>query len=219
MENTDKLELIKLKKIVAQQAKELILLRNENAILRNKNYVDALTGVYTKAGMYDKLVNDNNNEYILANCDIDNFKNINDTFGHKIGDNVLRKIAIILEHDIKSGDFVVRYAGDEFYIFFKSTDMEKIKERLVIIQEKIVDYGEKLYAHNNIEVPSNKKLSMSIGVIEYNSIDDKIRNFEQGTKAPELKFLDLTVATESSDFAMYEGKKSGKGKIMTYKKK
>ena len=78
---------------------------------------DELTGAYNRAG-YDLLLSsiDLNTTYMLL-FDIDNFKGINDTYGHETGDKVLIKLVEVLRNNFRSDDYICRIGGDEFIVF------------------------------------------------------------------------------------------------------
>ena len=86
---------------------------------------DSMTGLYNHKMFYDKL-----NEHLqlcseecpvsLVIIDIDNFKRINDTFGHAMGDNVILKIVSIIEKNVTDQDVAARYGGEEFGLDRKS---------------------------------------------------------------------------------------------------
>jgi len=75
---------------------------------------DALTGLFNR-GAYDLLIESADKEHMaLLLIDIDHFKDINDTYGHAVGDNVLKRVADILRHSFRSVDILCRIGGDEF---------------------------------------------------------------------------------------------------------
>ena len=83
---------------------------------------DQLTGVFNRHASLARIREELNrvsridNVYCIALCDIDNFKIINDTFGHSVGDAVLCKFTARLEHAIRDYDILGRYGGEEFII-------------------------------------------------------------------------------------------------------
>ena len=82
-------------------------------------YVDSLTNVYNRR-YYDECIKDANNSEALAVIDVNNFKQINDNFGHAAGDSVLQSIAKTITSCVRKTDAVIRYGGDEFVIIFNS---------------------------------------------------------------------------------------------------
>jgi diguanylate cyclase (GGDEF)-like protein len=89
---------------------------------------DSLTSVYNRAG-YNFLLStlDLSKTYMLV-IDVDEFKEINDMYGHEIGDKVLLKITNTLKHYFRSDDYICRIGGDEFVVFMahSTEDQEKI---------------------------------------------------------------------------------------------
>lgn len=83
--------------------------------------------------MYKEVTEKNNDTFCLALLDIDDFKLVNDTFGHLAGDMVLKELSSIFQSNIRSQDIVARYGGEEFAIIFPETsinDARKICERI-----------------------------------------------------------------------------------------
>lgn len=77
---------------------------------------DTLTGVLSRRAMEQEILR-LGNKYTVAMVDIDHFKRVNDTYGHQIGDDVLKMIASLINKNIQSGK-VFRYGGEEFAIIF-----------------------------------------------------------------------------------------------------
>lgn len=79
-------------------------------------------------------------ESVIIILDIDNFKNVNDTYGHPVGDNILRQLAALLANNVRESDTVSRFGGEEFVIFMPKTSLEEgyaFAERLrKLIMEK-----------------------------------------------------------------------------------
>ncbi len=118
--------------------------------------------------------------------DLDNFKIINDTFGHQYGDEILKKIGENLKKYCRKVDTVGRYGGDEFVIILPETNLEKS----IRVANKIIKNLEKM----EIKLPDGEKIyiSVSIGIASYPEI----------SKDPE-KLLSL------ADLAMYNAKRLG----------
>ncbi|WP_089609772.1 GGDEF domain-containing protein [Dehalobacterium formicoaceticum] len=92
---------------------------------------DALTRLHNRAA-YDKMVNrlDGRKLYSVIVMDINNFKEINDTFGHDFGDTVLKKVASVIRKSFDNSSTCYRVGGDEFYIISSETDPVKLEHQL-----------------------------------------------------------------------------------------
>jgi len=92
--------------------------------------IDAVTHVFTRAVLHDLLAGEisraerTNRSLALIMCDLNNFKQVNDRYGHLIGDYVLSQVAAILKCCVRGSDYVVRYGGDEFLVLLPETDQE-----------------------------------------------------------------------------------------------
>lgn len=155
-------------------------------------YIDPLTGINNRAYLEflkTKLKRIKNNVSILM-LDLDNFKTLNDKYGHLVGDEVLKKVAQTIRKNVKTPDEVIRYGGEEFLIIAYRCPLKegfKLGERL---RKKI----------KNIKIKDYKdlKITVSIGVSEYNSQKD------------------LLSVIEEADKAMYSAKKSGKNAVRIF---
>ena len=145
---------------------------------------DELTGAYNRAG-YDLLLSgiDLKTTYMLL-IDVDNFKGINDTYGHDTGDRILKKIVSTLNRNFRSDDYVCRLGGDEFVVLMVHAD----ETRQELIATKIRNINTQL-ADTSDNLPQT---SVSVGITHGTKVSDP---------------LDLY---KSSDKALYETKRNGK---------
>ncbi len=153
---------------------------------------DALTGLANRSHLYktlDEVVSSSqysDNHFAVLYLDLDGFKEVNDTYGHDAGDEMLRQVASRLLSQVRSGDLVARLSGDEFVLIIKSTNkemMSALAERLlIIITEEVMYKGRSL------------KVGASIGI---NLVEDDER--------------DLDLILKAADQAMYQAKSKGKG--------
>jgi len=129
----------------------------------------------------------------LAMIDLDNFKNLNDNYGHQAGDQVLRALGKILKATIRMTDIVARYGGEEFVIIMPETD----REGMLILAERIRSTIEETKIEFN-DLALNT--TVSIGLASYPS--DYIRSEDDLVKA--------------ADDALYKAKDAGKNTIIEY---
>jgi diguanylate cyclase (GGDEF)-like protein len=119
--------------------------------------------------------------------DIDNFKKINDTYGHHTGDEILKQVAKILKQETRKSDLVFRYGGEEFIILFPNSSLKNIKKVAERIRKAI---------ENNVKIDNNP-VTISAGIGEFNDKQISIEHF----------LHDL-------DNALYTAKRTGKNKII-----
>jgi len=124
-------------------------------------------------------------QFSIAIGDLDDFKEINDTYGHQAGDEVLRKIAQLLKSSVRKQDIVGRWGGEEFILMYPDTNLKGA----IIVTEKI-----RKAIEDSVFEYDKKKLHTTItfGVATY---DGK---------------MDINECIRIADGALYEGKKSGK---------
>lgn len=130
-------------------------------------------------------------DFALFVIDIDNFKNINDTYGHLYGDTVIEMVANILK-DIRPNFSVPgRYGGDEFFIFLYSADLQEIKDAANQILSKMAEF----------RIADGTGITSSIGIVTGDSFD-----------APPV-YKDMF---EKADRALYAAKNNGKAQWQIY---
>ncbi len=159
--------------------------------------VDALTGllvkkvVLSKLEEYTKLLSRQGVIFSVAMLDIDDFKKVNDTYGHVKGDEVLEKIGEIISSTIRETDVAGRYGGEEFLIIFPGSGEDEAKAAV----ERILE-GVRNFDWQSLGVG---KLTMSAGV------------------AQAREGMTVTEIIEMADKALYEAKRSGKNRCVIYK--
>lgn len=124
---------------------ELGIHKREFKKLKNEAENDALTGIFNRKAMEDRIGGILNNPETqcgaLCFIDVDNFKTINDSFGHLYGDEVLKQMAENLKSCALPGDAVGRIGGDEFMIFFRNySSVERLKQKIAGICENFRRY-------------------------------------------------------------------------------
>ena len=131
---------------------EVVKLQERLKELERELYTDSLTSVHNRKWLSEKVLDKNENfrdSGLMAIVDLDKFKEINDTYGHAVGDKVLKIIASKLSY---LGNLsVIRYGGDEFIVLLKSEVVDRglekfFSEKLTKLQKELKD---KAFAHQN----------------------------------------------------------------------
>ena len=160
---------------------------------------DVLSGLYNRRYFYNIskeyyfTANKYNQELSVLMIDIDTFKNINDTYGHGVGDNIIEATGKILTKITRTSDVVARYGGEEFIILLTETGIDNALEfaeriRVSIQNNQIVlDNGEVVH------------VTVSIGVTQLNNMKDR----------------DIEETIKRCDKALYESKNKGKNMVST----
>jgi diguanylate cyclase len=134
---------LSLKEMLTETKREVISLRDQLEQSRQEATTDALTGLLNRRAFDAEMVKATENadiaqEYLsLLMIDIDNFKQVNDTHGHLVGDKVIRFIATQLSKNVKGRDIVSRIGGEEFAILLPSTQLENARILAESIRAKI----------------------------------------------------------------------------------
>ncbi|MBF9018714.1 MULTISPECIES: EAL domain-containing protein [unclassified Oceanispirochaeta] len=168
--------------------------------LKHQAYYDALTGLPNRVLFLDRLTQaiayaDRNRSYLAVMfLDLDNFKNINDSMGHNVGDVFLRNISDLLSSSCRDEDTIARLGGDEFLILMPGVET---REAAVEVAKRLQHALRTPLQINGLEVHSTASMGIS-----YYPEDGK----------------DPLLLMQNADMAMYQSKKMGKGTYTHYEK-
>ena len=192
--NKVKREIGKTKQELEKTQKSLEELKTELEKYREKSIIDELTQVLNRRGIMEILQREFarskrfNTPLSVGIVDLDDFKKINDTYGHLIGDKVLKTVASIIKNNLRITDAVGRYGGEEFLIVLPDTDSEAAEiaaEKLrKAVEKKVFKYKDETF-----------KVTISIGIAQRKETDT------------------LESLLQRADEALYLSKKSGKNRI------
>jgi len=152
---------------------EMLTLTDEiTGLLNRRGFNRELRRILADARRYDE-------RGILCFIDLDDFKTINDVFGHMAGDRVLHTIGRLLQIQVRENDVVARLGGDEFALVLAKCDQEDGMRRAIEI-ERVLNYHAVNHGKNTIPVCG------SVGIVTYDStdeVDDLIRRADQAMYA------------------------------------
>jgi diguanylate cyclase (GGDEF)-like protein len=175
-------------------------LENQLNTAKKTNLTDELTTVGNRKG-YVKAINSARNIWLesekpltLILIDVDKFKNINDNYGHSVGDQVLKVLVHTLKKHLRSSDYIARYGGDEFTIILPETDLNKA----IQITKKI------RIVVNNLKFELRKKNKTMKITCSYG-----ISNFTN-------KISNTMDVFNGADEALYQAKQEGRDAIVVF---
>lgn len=137
--------------------------------LKKQTLSDALTGVSNRRAYDDKLASafedaeQNDTTFSLALFDVDKFKSINDTYGHPVGDKVLKALAELIQKNVDDTDFVARIGGDEFAVIFPGKTAQDAYYSLVAVKHQL----DRMDVSEELSRESRHPVSFSCGMSEF----------------------------------------------------
>lgn len=147
---------------------------------------DEMTGLNTRNEL-ERYTTELNKVCTVVMIDIDNFKSVNDTYGHQMGDKVLNLLGTIIRKNIRKNDFAARYGGEELLIIFDTDNIALVKRR--------IDNINKIFNSCYREI----NLSFSAGIALFNNTEEKIDD-----------------CIKKADEALYYVKENGKNSSVIY---
>jgi diguanylate cyclase (GGDEF)-like protein len=205
--------------LILEQAREALMLRNLVALreintlravaeissnrtqeLEEETRRDAMTGVYNRAYLDQVLVREFEHStrhrwpLSVAFADLDNFKGINDKYGHQAGDRILQATARILRGNTRETDLIARYGGEEFVVILPATDAETahgVCERIVAAFQNT----------GHVIGADHARVTISIGC---------------ATHGADMTFANVAEFVKAADQALYTAKLRGRNRIVPF---
>lgn len=188
-----KQQLRNINKAMKHKVDELYSMTNT---LEQKAYKDNLTGINNRENFEEifslEISTTKLNKSVLSLMifDVDNFKLVNDTYGHQAGDILLKDLVTLIESNIKNGDVFARWGGEEFVVLTPATEINGAYNLAENLRKLVQSYVFN-YVDNN--------LTVSFGIAQLSKDDTKKTLFEKADKA------------------LYEAKKNGRNRTEVYK--
>jgi len=178
----------KLNETIQEQVEKLSTLSNKLEKAKSEARNDPLTGLPNRRHLAEYLSAKGDSSFCFLVIDIDFFKNINDTYGHDIGDEILQQLAVILQANIRNTDLAARIGGEEFCIVFSAAPIEtshKLAEKL----------RKSIESHSFATEQGPLKITTSIGLAEH------------------IAGQPSSSAFKAADQALYESKRNGRNQV------
>jgi diguanylate cyclase (GGDEF)-like protein len=151
---------LRLLSLLSDQAAVAISNASLHQMISRQAYSDTLTGLPNRRALDERLEEEvsaarrNNYSFAVIMMDLDGFKAVNDTYGHSVGDDVLRLVFNQMARGVRTTDFLARYGGDELTLILSQTEMSSA----LIVAEKITEGMKKL----KYKLPDGKRLKLGI---------------------------------------------------------
>lgn len=190
-------KLVENNQLLRQQSEELQIMNEE---FKKLSLTDSLTGLYNRRFFDETLRSELSLSYrhgdvnSLLMIDIDHFKKVNDTYGHDVGDLVIKAVADLLTHRLRKTDLICRIGGEEYVSLCKRTDKNDILKLAEKVRKEIENNS---IIVNDIQV----SVTVSIGVV---------------TIPTSEKHLELGDVIKHVDLALYHSKNSGRNRVTHY---
>jgi len=140
---------------------------------KKSSIIDNLTKLYNRNYLHEIKPLINLQNYSIAMLDLDKFKYINDTYGHKVGDFVLQESAKIIKSSIRDNDIAIRYGGEEFLILINDRGNESIATEICERIRKNIQNHKYLYKNKKINVTVS--IGLNIFPIKQKSFDEAVK--------------------------------------------
>ena len=188
------------------------LLIEANEKLERLATIDELTGILNRRGLFEELKKSaylairSKKELYIVMVDIDHFKRINDTYGHQVGDLVLKELAQRLRSQLRPYDIIGRYGGEEFLVAFVNGEKKEaveVAERLrLTVKNSLFQIDEEL----------SITVTISLGIAMFNP-----KRYNWKSKISEEALMqELSKVIEKADKALYEAKLKGRDRVEMY---
>jgi len=168
-----------------------IALYRANSELQTQAVTDTLTGIFNRRGVLERFGGRNpyTSGYSIIMFDIDHFKNINDTYGHDVGDRVLKALASLIAQQVRHDDLVGRWGGEEFIVMVRGVDLASVEELAEKLRERVATHS----------FEGIGRLSCSFGL-----------------SSPKDAKCDFNRLFKQADEALYQAKKLGRNRVCSW---
>ena len=162
--------------------------------LQEKSLKDPMTGLYNRRFLDNYMENEiiNKKQFSVMMLDVDFFKQVNDTHGHDVGDQVIKGLSEVIKNNIKGSDIAIRYGGEEFTVILFDIPMDKVE---IIAQNIRKEFSKRIFRGKNESF--SKTLSVGISL------------FPEDSHSP-------WETIKHADVALYNAKENGRNKVVLF---
>ncbi len=203
-----------------QKLSAMIAISIENCINRQRTlelgYQDGLTNAYNRRYFDERLKHEvdrctrNKTDLVCLFLDVDFFKQVNDQYGHQVGDEVLIRLVALMREQVRSSDIVARYGGEEFAVILPDTGIQLAREVAERIRSKVET--QQLITDN-----STLSITVSIGLASLSQIKYQVaENQQESVTSIETNKLDQKLL-KKADEALYQAKQMGRNRVVIQK--
>ena len=184
-------------KYAYEELKNLYNQVHEMSIIDNLTSLNNRHYLWGKAPEFISLAYMQNISISCIMIDIDDFKQINDEYGHQAGDEIIKQVGKIVKNYFRKTDIIVRFGGEEIIVLLLKSRLENTQNKCLKLQQIICN-------HKFIAKNQTIKVSVSIGISHKQKVKNQVQEIEN--------------LIDEADKAMYESKVKGKNQVSIYKK-
>lgn len=179
---------LKLLEIMAQHTRMAIINASLHSELEKMVITDNLTKLHVRKYLYEQiqLSQQTDNRGSLVLIDVDNFKEINDMYGHQVGDEILKQVAFVLQSNLRDTDIAARWGGEEFAVYLPEVGVDTAAR----IADRIRSYVKEI---------TDPPVTISAGVATWDAV---------------AGFVDLNALVYQADMSLYQAKNGGRDRIV-----
>jgi two-component system cell cycle response regulator len=202
-----------------QRLSAMIAISIENCINRQRTlelgYQDGLTNAYNRRYFDERLKHEidrcqrNKTDLVCLFIDVDFFKQVNDRYGHQVGDAVLVRLVTLMREQVRSSDIVTRYGGEEFAIILPDTGITLAHEVAERIRSQVEE--QKLIINDN-----TLGITVSIGLASLSQIRYQLESQGQDIQHQDIQPVDQLLLAKA-DEALYQAKQTGRNQVVIKK--
>jgi len=202
-----------------QKLSAMVAISIENCINRQRTlelgYQDGLTNAYNRRYFDQRLKHEiercirKKTDLVCLFIDVDFFKQVNDHYGHQVGDAVLIRLVALMHEQVRSSDIVARYGGEEFAIILPDTGIQLAHEVAERIRSEVAD--DKLIINDKA-----LNITVSIGLASLSQIRHQVNNNKKDSLNKKAEGLDKLLLGKA-DEALYQAKQTGRNQVVIKK--